>query len=76
MGPKGIRVNTVAPGVVLTDATAHFARDHKTHAAAAVPLRRNAMPHDIAGAILFLASDLSEYITGCYLPVDGGFTML
>ena len=39
-------------------------------------MRRNGLPEDMAGAVLFLASDLSRFMTGSYLPVDGGFTML
>jgi NAD(P)-dependent dehydrogenase (short-subunit alcohol dehydrogenase family) len=40
------------------------------------PLRRTGLPEDMASAVLFLASDLSRFMTGTYLPVDGGFTML
>lgn len=76
VGPDGVRVNTVAPGLTLTDATANLSRQHKDAAAARCPLRRNGLPRDVAGAVLFLASDLSEFMTGTYLPVDGGFTML
>lgn len=76
LGPDGVRVNTVAPGLTLTDATASLSRQHKDAAAARCPLRRNGLPRDVAGAILFLTSDLSEFMTGTYLPVDGGFTML
>jgi NAD(P)-dependent dehydrogenase (short-subunit alcohol dehydrogenase family) len=76
LGPDGVRINTVAPGLTLTDATANLSRQHKDGAAARCPLRRNGLPRDVAGAILFLTSDLSEFMTGTYLPVDGGFTML
>jgi NAD(P)-dependent dehydrogenase (short-subunit alcohol dehydrogenase family) len=48
----------------------------KEASAAHCPLRRNGLPRDVAGAILFLASDLSQFMTGVYLPVDGGHTML
>ena len=76
LGPDGIRINTVAPGLTITDATATMSRRIKDSAAENCPLRRNGMPRDVSGAILFLASDLSQFITGSYLPVDGGYTML
>ncbi|HEU5075087.1 MAG TPA: amino acid adenylation domain-containing protein, partial [Polyangiaceae bacterium] len=76
LGPEGIRVNTVAPGVTLTDAAANMPREHKAATAAQTALRRNGTAGDMAGAVLFLASDLSRFMTGCYLPVDGGITML
>jgi NAD(P)-dependent dehydrogenase (short-subunit alcohol dehydrogenase family) len=70
-GPLGIRVNTVAPGGVQTRPAAdpeEMARSER----AAVPLGRRAVPDDIAGAVLFLLSDLSSYITGQTLVLDGG----
>jgi NAD(P)-dependent dehydrogenase (short-subunit alcohol dehydrogenase family) len=76
LGPDGVRLNTVAPGLTLTDATAPMPNQTKDTAAARCPLRRNGLPRDVAGAILFLASDLSQFMTGTYLPVDGGYTML
>jgi amino acid adenylation domain-containing protein len=76
LGPDGIRVNTVAPGLILTDATANLSPHTKDAASARCPLRRNGLPRDIAGAVLFFASDLSQFLTGTYLPVDGGLTML
>jgi NAD(P)-dependent dehydrogenase (short-subunit alcohol dehydrogenase family)/acyl carrier protein len=76
VGPDGVRVNTVAPGLTLTDATAVVSHQQRDAAAARCPLRRNGLPRDVAGAVLFLASDLSQFMTGTYLPVDGGFTML
>jgi amino acid adenylation domain-containing protein len=76
LGPDGIRINTVAPGLTLTDATVNLPHQQKDAAASRCPLRRNGAPRDVAGAILFYASDLSQFMTGTYLPVDGGFTML
>lgn len=76
LGESGVRANTVAPGLTLTDATANLSFQRKDSAAARCPMRRNGLPKDVAGAILFLASDLSQFMTGAYLPVDGGFTML
>lgn len=72
----GIRVNTVAPGLTLTDATAAMPEERKQASAKINPMRRNGKPEDLAGAILFLASDYARYINGGYLPVDGGSTML
>jgi NAD(P)-dependent dehydrogenase (short-subunit alcohol dehydrogenase family) len=73
LGPAGIRVNAVAPGVVWTPRVSGYLGDkgRETNSANA-PLRRVALPADIASAILFLASDLASYITGQTLVVDGG----
>jgi 3-oxoacyl-[acyl-carrier protein] reductase len=72
----GIRVNAVAPGLTLTDATAWQPEDRKRMAAEANPMKRLGKPEDLAGAILLLASDYAGYINGGYLPVDGGITTL
>jgi NAD(P)-dependent dehydrogenase (short-subunit alcohol dehydrogenase family) len=73
LGPSGVRVNAVAPGVVWTPRVSGYLGDkgRETNSANA-PLRRVALPADIASAILFLASDLASYITGQTLVVDGG----
>lgn len=73
LGPKGVRVNAVAPGVVWTPRVSAFVGEEgrKTNADN-TPLRRVALPEDIASAILFLASDLSSYVSGQTLVVDGG----
>jgi amino acid adenylation domain-containing protein len=76
LGPGGVRVNTVAPGLTLTDAAGPMHANNKASIAFQSPLRRNGVPEDIAGAVLFLASDLSQFMTGSYMPVDGGHTML
>jgi 3-oxoacyl-[acyl-carrier protein] reductase len=76
LGPKGIRVNTVAPGLTLTDATAWIPEEHKEAAAMATPMGRNGLPEDIAGAVLMMASDHSRFVSGSYLPVSGGTLML
>jgi len=76
LGPIGIRVNVVAPGLTMTDATSHMPQEYVQAAANFTPLRRVGQPDDIAGAILMLASDESKYITGNYLPVSGGQMML
>lgn len=76
LGPHGIRVNTVAPGLTLTDATAWIPEEHKEASAMATPMGRNGLPEDIAGAVLMMASDYSGFVTGSYLPVSGGVLML
>jgi NAD(P)-dependent dehydrogenase (short-subunit alcohol dehydrogenase family) len=73
LGPHGIRVNAVAPGVVWTPRVSAFLGDEgRERNIANTPLRRVAQPADIAAALLFLATDLSAYVTGQTLAVDGG----
>ena len=73
LGPTGIRVNAVAPGVVWTPrVSAMVGEKGKEQNVANTPLRRVAVPADIANAALFLTSDLSSYVTGQTLVVDGG----
>ncbi len=70
-----VRVNAVAPGAVLTPRVdALMSAERKVESAAAIPLGRLAAPADIANAVAFLASDLSSYITGQTIVVDGGAT--
>ena len=72
LGPQGIRVNGVGPGVVTTDWASAQGQDFLAPIAARTPLRRLASATDISGAILFLASPLGGFVTGIELPVDGG----
>ncbi len=76
LGPLGITVNVIGPGLTLTDATAGQPKEMHEQVAAITPLRRLGMPDDIAGAVVFLASSLSDYLSGEYLPVTGGSFML
>jgi len=76
LGPAGITVNVVGPGLTLTDATAGQPKEVHEQVAAITPLRRLGMPDDVAGAVLFLASSLSDYLNGEYLPVTGGSFMI
>ena len=71
LGPYGIRVNAVAPGVTRTDMVAALPEELIKPIIAGIPLRRVAEPEDIANAFLFLASDLAGYVTGEILSVDG-----
>lgn len=74
LGPWNIHVNCVAPGWVETDMTASVFRDpeFRREVVESIPLRRLASPEDIAGAILFLASPLADYVQGEVLNVNGG----
>lgn len=72
LGPHGIRVNVVAPGLTETDATSTSMQEQFQRIGAALPLRRIAQPEDIAGAILLLATDEARYLTGNYLAAGGG----
>ena len=71
LGPKGIRVNAVAPGITETDMMKAVPREIIDPMIAQIPLRRLGQPEDIANAFVFLASDEASYITGVVLQVDG-----
>ncbi len=75
LGPHGIRVNAVAPGLTDTDATANQPAAHKEAMARMTPLRRIGLPEDVAGAVLLVASDHARFVTGVYVPVSGGALM-
>lgn len=72
LGPEGVRVNAIAPGVVYTDMVSPAPREMLDATIARTPLRRVGAPEDVAGAAVFLASDAASYITGHVLCVDGG----
>ena len=71
LGPKGIRVNAVAPGITETDMMKAVPKEVIDPMIAQIPLRRLGQPEDIANAYVFLASDEASYITGVVLSVDG-----
>ena len=76
LGPLGIRVNCVAPGLVHpTQGSSATREEFRESLIATTPLRRIARPEDIAGPVLFLASDWSRFMTGQVLFVDGGLVM-
>jgi NAD(P)-dependent dehydrogenase (short-subunit alcohol dehydrogenase family) len=73
LGPSGVRVNAVAPGMVWTPrVSALLGEEGRARNEANAPLRRIALPEDVASAILFLACDLARHVTGHTLVVDGG----
>ena len=71
LGPKGIRVNAVAPGITETDMMKAVPKEVIEPMIRNIPLRRLGQPEDIANAFVFLASDEASYITGVVLSVDG-----
>ena len=71
LGPKGIRVNAVAPGIIETDMMKAVPKEIIDPMIRQIPLRRLGQPEDIANAFAFLASDEASYITGVVLSVDG-----
>jgi len=76
LGPLGVRVNCVAPGLVYpTQGSGATRAQFRESIMAATPLRRLARPEDVAGPVLFLASEWSEFMTGQVLFVDGGLVM-
>ena len=75
LGPSGIRVNCVAPGVIRTDMLDELPRELLPQLAEQTPMGRLGTPEDIAAAVAFLASDSAAYITGEVLKVDGGLAI-
>jgi dehydrogenase/reductase SDR family protein 4 len=77
-GPKNVRVNAIAPGLIKTDFARALWEDEARRAAriADTPLRRLGEPRDIAGVALFLASDAAAFITGQCIVADGGVSIL
>ena len=71
LAPKGIRVNAVAPGITKTDMVAALPDEMIKPLIATIPLGRIGEPEDVANAFVFLASEMSSYVTGAIIPVDG-----
>jgi NAD(P)-dependent dehydrogenase (short-subunit alcohol dehydrogenase family) len=74
-GPKGIRCNSVNPGIVETALISSFSEEQKEKEKLNYPLRRFARPEDIAYGIAYLLSDASSFVTGTALKIDGGMTL-
>ena len=72
LGSRNVRCNVIAPGFIETEMTAKLSDEVVAGWRAGIPLKRGGTPNDVANACLFLASDLSNYITGQVINVDGG----
>ena len=75
LGSRGIRSNAIAPGFIITDMTSKLPENVIEEWTSKIPLRRGGLPADIANTALFLASDLSSYVTGQVIHVCGGMNM-
>lgn len=72
LAEQNIRVNAIAPGIIKTDMTAAIPAESFQKLCARIPMGRPGLPAEVAGVMLFLASDLSSYVTGQVLRIDGG----
>ena len=72
MGARGIRANSIAPGFIITEMTAKLSEEVREKWAESIPLRRGGTPEDVANVALFLASDLSSYVSGQTIHCCGG----
>jgi len=75
LGSRGIRANCICPGFIITEMTGVLSEEVKKKWAEQIPLRRGGTPEDVANVAVFLASDLSSYVTGQAIPVCGGMNM-
>ena len=75
VGPAGVRVNCVAPGVIMTDMMAGFDSDTLAELADETPLCRIGTPEDVAAAVSFVVSDRADFITGQVLSPNGGYVI-
>ena len=75
VGPSGINVNAIAPGVIMTDMMNDFTEDDIRVLKDETPLMELGNPKDISNAVLFLASEKSDFITGQIIGVNGGFVI-
>ena len=72
--PKGIRVNCISPGYIATEMLQFIRQDWKDYWTSIIPFRRLGTPEELAGAVIYLASDASTYTSGTDIIIDGGFT--
>ena len=72
---RSVTVNAVAPGFIATEMTAKLGEEVLEKIKEEIPLKRLGLPQDVSDAVLFLASDAAEFITGQVLTVDGGLTV-
>ncbi len=75
LGSRGVRANAIAPGFIITDMTAALPEEVRKEWCNKIPVRRGGTPEDIANVATFLASDLSSYVSGQVIQVDGGMNM-
>lgn len=75
LAPAGIRVNSIAPGAIMTDMNVHFTPEKVAQFSPQIPLGRIGDPEDIGDAAVFLCSNAARYITGSTLVVDGGYLL-
>ncbi len=75
LGSRGVRANAIAPGFIITEMTNQLSDDVKKSWADTIPLKRGGTPDDVANVCVFLASDLSSYVTGQTIHVCGGMNM-
>jgi 3-oxoacyl-[acyl-carrier protein] reductase len=75
LGSRNIRCNAVAPGFIETEMTEALSEDVRAEWVKGIPLKRGGLPEDVANTVLYLASDLSAYVSGQTICVDGGMVM-
>ncbi|MGL4328071.1 MAG: SDR family oxidoreductase, partial [Tannerellaceae bacterium] len=75
LGSRGVRANAIAPGFIITEMTGQLSDEVKAKWAETIPMRRGGTPEDVANTALYLASDLSAYVTGQVVHVCGGMNM-
>ncbi|MGL5772839.1 MAG: 3-oxoacyl-[acyl-carrier-protein] reductase [Bacteroidales bacterium] len=75
LGSRGIRANSIAPGFIVTDMTHQLSDDVRKQWESSIPMRRGGTPEDVANTCVYLASDLSSYVTGQTIHVCGGMNM-
>ena len=75
LGSRGVRANAIAPGFIITDMTAQLSEEIRNEWCQKIPLRRGGTPEDVANIATFLASDMSSYVTGQVIQVDGDMNM-